>query len=284
MKRPSLAAPLGVVIAVVIVFSVIIINHPGWGLFSHTDCAVQARVGNITAWNVAAVVAAPFDGNESGSVTIWGSSPLGKLTTTQETTVAGGSVAAYWVGFSNFTIYTQANESHPGPGPEITCASEFVAYFSPNPAQGLRSGGVNYVPVASGLVADVGLPTQLNGSALCKQVENSTYASCAVGTQFDMNFVRATGSVNTCGQATGQVIRWRSQEWPVDVPVILNGQAHSVPIDPSGANKGDWANGTYAWYNYTFPANGGVWQYDNLSETSSTGAGLVFSYSACPQD
>lgn len=282
MKRSPLATILGVVVAVIVAFSVMVLGHPGWGLLSHTDCAVQARVGNITAWNVAAVVAAPFDGNESGSVAIWGSSPLGTLTVTQETTVAGGNVTAYYVSFSNLTIYVQANVSNPGPGRAMTCSSEYVAYFSPNPAQGLRSGGVSYVPIASGLAADVGLPTQLNGSALCKEVENSSYASCAVGTQFDMNFVRATGTVNTCGQATGQVIHWRSQAWPTDVPVTENGRSYTVPIVPSGADRGDWANGTYAWYNYTFPAKGGVWQYDNLAETSSTGAGLVFSYTACP--
>jgi hypothetical protein len=157
-----------------------------------------------------------------------------------------------------------------------------VAYFSSNPAQGFNSGGVSWWPLsASSPVSDEGLPTQLNGSQLCAQVENVSYSSCAVGSEFDMNFEKATGTVNTCGSTEDRVLTLESLGWPVIVPFQRNGQSYSVPLDASGMNSANYANGTFAWYNYTFPANGGIWQYDNLAETSSMGAGLVFSYSPC---
>jgi hypothetical protein len=97
-----------------------------------------------------------------------------------------------------------------------------------------------------------------------------------------MNFQSATCTVDTCGSSHAQVLRIESEVWPVTDPFRLNGATHSVPIDPSGTDSTSYANGTYAFYNYTFPADGGIWQYDNPAQTSSTGAGLVFSYLPCP--
>jgi len=268
---------------VLVVVASVAVSSPGWGLYSHVDCRLGAPAGNITVWNLAAIVAAPYLGSESGSVTIWGETPAERSSLSQDTVVLNGNVTVYYALYSNLTIYPLTNTSSLGPGVSASCLSAYVAYFSPNPAQGLRSGGVTWWPLSADEPPnDTGLPTQLNGSQLCAAVENSTYAGCAVGAEFDMNFRYATGSVNTCGSSQSQVLQIRSESWPVDVPFSLGGQVHTVPIDPSGANGRGYANGTYAWYNYTFPADGGIWQYDNLAETSSTGAGLVFSYAPCP--
>ncbi len=133
------------------------------------------------------------------------------------------------------------------------------------------------MPLAVGLVSETNLPIGLNGSQLCTTIENYS-PDCAVGALFNLNFQSATGVVNTCGSSQPQVIRLTSQGMPLDAPFSWNGQTHSVPLNLANSASG----GSLVWYNYTFPANTGIWQYDNLAQTSSTGAGLVFSYSPCP--
>lgn len=282
MNRSRSSAVIGVAIGVVTVVAVIVSGHPGWGVLSHSECVIDDRLGNVTVWLPAAVVSAPYLGSESGLVAAWGESPLGVFTASQITSVLDGNVTAYYVGYTNWTVFTQSSELKPGPGANASCSGPLMAFFSPNPAMGLRSGGISYWPLYSHLVSEVGLPMGLNGSQLCSAVEETSYGSCAVGGQFDINFEKATGTVDTCGVNQPQVVRLASQEWPVTAPFIWNDQSFSVPLNLTGMNGVGWSNGTFAFYNYTFPANGGVWQYDDLSETSSTGAGLVFSYASCP--
>jgi hypothetical protein len=282
MLGSKATAAIGVAIGVILVVSVMGLNHPTWGFFSHEDCSLGERLGNITVWMPAEVVAAPYHGYESGSVTIWGETPQGRSSLSQNTSVGSGNVTAYYVIYANLTVFMRSNVSNPGPGPQSPCTTGMVAEFSPNPAQGLRSGGTTMWQLASSLVSDVNIPNELNGSQLCKEVENSSDGSCAVGAHFDLNFSEGSGTVDTCGSTQGQVLLISSQEWPVTAPFEWNGHSLTVPLDPNGENSANYANGTYAFYNYTFPANGGVWQYDDLAQTSSTGAGLVFSYSPCP--
>lgn len=282
MRRSVPSVLLGIAVGVVLVLAVTISGHPGWGFFSHSECQVGQRLGNVTVWLPAAAVAAPYHGAESGSVVIWGKSPLGTSAVSQPTSVVDGNVTAFYVDYVNMTIYPLQSVSTTGPGPETPCSSQMVAFFSSSPSQGLRSGGTSSWPMYDQLASDTGLPLGLNGTRLCAQIENTSYLSCAVGAQFDLNFHKATGVVDTCGSTQGQVLRVFSQAWPVTVPFRWNGQSHSVPFNPNGENNANYGNGTYAWYNYTFPANGGIWQYDDLTQTSRTGAGLVFSYSPCP--
>ena len=283
MRASVPSAVLGVVVGVILVLAVAITGHPGWGFFSHTECQVDQRLGNVTVWVPSAIAAAPYHGLVSGKVVIWGKIPGGNLSVSLNyTPVTDGNVTAFIVGFENWTVYSLTNASVSGPGAQTPCLSSMVAYFSASPAQGLRHGGTTSWPMYSHLVSDTGLLNGLNGSQLCEQVQNTSYLSCGVGAQFDLNFHAATGTVDTCGSTQGQVVRDFSQGWPVTSPFEWQGHSISVPLDPSGANSANYANGTYAWYNYTFPANGGVWQYDDLAQTSSTGAGLVFWYSPCP--
>ncbi len=283
MRSSKLWSVLGATVGVTIVITSLVLGHPGWGLFSHTECQVNQKLGNFTVWVPSAVAAAPYHGSVSGKVVIWGKMPGGNASVSLNyTPVTNGNVTAFIVGFENWTVFSIRNVTMTGPGPESTCSSSMIAYFSPNPAQGLRHGGTTAWPMYSQLVSDSGLADGLNGSQLCAQVQNTTYSACGVGAQFDLNFHEASGMVNTCGSTQGHVVRDFSQGWPVTAPFIWNGHSNVVPLDPNGANSANYANGTYAWYNYTFPANGGIWQYDDLTKTSSTGAGLVFSYSPCP--
>src|SRR5208282_1383461 len=103
----------------------------------------------------------------------------------------------------------------------------------------------------SQLVSDTGLPLGLNGTQLCAQIENSSFSSCAVGAQFDLNFQSASGTIDTCDSNQGQILRFFTQVWPVTGPFTLSGHSYSVPLDPSGGNSPGFSNGTFIWQNYT---------------------------------
>jgi hypothetical protein len=282
MRANTIGVTSGAIIAAAIVLTSMVFTHPGWGFFSHTECTVRQDLGNVTAWVPNAVVAAPYLGYESGTVGVWSSYPDGAyLQLTINTNVSDGNVTAFIVGYENWTIFSVGNTTSPGAGPESPCRTPAVAYGSLTPVADLRHGGTFDWPIAARMVTDVGLPLGLNGSQLCREIQNTSDSECGVGAEFNVNFERATGLVNTCGSRTATVLPFESRSWPVTVPFRTGGRTLTVPLDPLGPNPSTYSNGTFAWYNYTFPANTGVWQYDDLSQTSETGAGLVFSYAPC---
>jgi hypothetical protein len=270
-----------VAIGVALVILTFVAGNPGWGLVNHTNCRVGGELGNFTVWVPSAVVAAPYLGAENGAVLIWSQLPSGYVSVHLNTVATDGNVTAYIVGFENWSVYSRSNVTVLGPGPQATCATPMVAYFAPSAPQDERHGGTTSWPMYFQLTSDVGLSGRLNGSQLCAQVENTSNLSCGVGAEFDLDFSTATGIVDTCGSTQGQALQIVSKEWPVTAPFFWNAHTYTVPLDPGGRDSANFANGTEAWYNYTFPANEGVWQYDNLAETYGTGAGLVFNYSPC---
>lgn len=283
MHTPRISRLIGAAIGSVLVVLSLVSNNPGWGFFSHTVCDVSEPLGNFTVWVPNAVVASPYHGSVSGSVVVWSRYPWGTAhAQLNYTPVTNGSVTAFIVGFENWTVYSVENATVVGPGPIDSCNGPMVAYPSSNPAQGLRHGGTSMWPLYHNLSSDTGLAPGLNGSQLCAQVENTSYADCGVGAQFNISFEKVSGTINTCGSLQNRVLPVFSQQWPVTAPYPFSGHTYSVPLDLTGLNSANYANGTYAWYNYTFPANGGIWQYDDLSQTSLTGAGLAFMYSPCP--
>jgi len=258
-------------------------SHPGWGLFETVDCTTQGPVGNVTVWTPSAVVASPYHGSVAGAMILWTQTPEGRLSLRYSySPVLNGSVTAFIVGFENWSIFSAINVTSYGPGPELPCSGAFIALFSDVPPEGERHGGTTAWPMYSNLTSDVGLPLGLNGSQLCEQVQNTTYLNCGLGAGFSLNFVSATGSVDTCGSSQPRELSISSVNWPVTAPFVSNGRTAEVPLHVPGVDSQGYGNGSVAWYNYTFPANGGMWQYDDLSQTAETGAGLVFSYLACP--
>lgn len=280
--RARAAIPAVVAVGIAIVLVVVALNPQGvLGGIEPTGCSLGRALGNETVWMPGAVIAAPCLGTEYGTVVLWGKSPYLSGTASQPTRVGSGNVTAFWVDYDNITIYSLVHGV--GAGRPLPCLHGMVSVFSPNPSEDSNSGGVVWWPVASNLTSDSGLSLGLNASQLCSEVENVSNPTCGVSATFDLNFETASGTVDTCGRPTGETISLKSLAWPESVPFSWKGVQYEIPLYPDGGSNPSFSNGTYAGYNYTFPANGGIWKYDNLADTSATGAGLVFSYSRCPE-
>jgi hypothetical protein len=285
VQRRAIAALLsGACIGLMVVVSSVSGVPANWIDSQHTYCQLGSQpLSNATVWLPVSIVAAPFGGFEEGRTTVWSTSPAGGARISETTGVQSGNLSAYLVFFANISLYAQTNVSLSGHGPGQACLSSIIGIPSPDPPQDTHTGLTTFWSVDnSSPESDVALSSTLNASQLCQQVENDTSSTCALSSSFDLNFERATGDVDTCGQSNETVLHVRADSWPVGLSVLLGEKNVTIPIDEAGVPSPHYANGSEDWYNYTFPPNFGSWQIDNLSETSDTGTGDVFEYAPCP--
>jgi hypothetical protein len=266
----ALAVVLTVVVASVIEFASIL------PFSNHVICTGVTRLGNVSAWYPYAFVAAPYNGSVSGKLVIWSNYTIGgtwrNLTSTFRPTAASGDVILGDASGGNWTIYSAANMSEAGGGKSSPCSAPFLATLGP--PNGPASDSFGGVLVASGLHNDTGLPSTFNASSHCTAF--GAPPNCAVSSAFDLNFTRSIGQVNTCGNANDATMDVKGQQMEAYVPFFSNETNYMVPIGPSTES------GMIGWFNYTFPADGGVWQYQYVPGISTSESGLVFSYASCP--
>lgn len=265
----------------------------GWAglLETHVNCLTGARLGNVTAWDAPFFVASPYLGLVSGSLVVWNNFSWGRTSVTETNfTVASGNVTARYIGPFNWTILADENVTERGPGAARACSSPMVALVS-RPA---IAGGTTWVGLGRDLKSDVSLPTGFNSTQLCLTLSYPfNNSACATSATFSIDFQTAVGEVDTCGSTQPQVVPVVVQAAASEVPFTWEGRNYSVPADftrtfdmpGAGGNPGIIGIGTggaEAWYNYTFPASGGIWAYDYVRGSPAAYAGLVFSYSICP--
>jgi len=263
------------VVAVVVIASLAI----GLDLFpaptSHMICVGETRLGNVTAWFPYAFAASPYGGSESGELRIWTNYTVGgsylNITSGIPTKATEGNMSLGQASGGNWTVYTASNRSVSGSGRSYPCTGLLLATLGPpsGPAGDSFGGGT----VATGLQNDTDLPFEFNASAHCESF--GAAPTCAVSSVFDLNFTHGSGNVDTCGQARPSSMNLTGQPMEVGVPFVWKGTSYSVPVGPSPVS------GMTAWFNYTFPANGGMWEYQDLPGYAGGTSGLVFSYTDC---
>ena len=279
LPRPFTKRRIAVIVVCAIVVTGLTVGaliEFGHGNSSRIVCQGQDRLGNVSAWYPLAFVAAPYEGSESGNLRMWDNYTVGGLyhntTFDDPTSIGSGNVTLGWATGGNWTIFSAINISEPVAGPSLPCTSSMIAFLGPpnGPVSEIWGGET----VASGLVADVGLPSSINSSLRCGLINESS--DCAVSSIFSLNFTRSSGEVNTCGKLSPATLAVMGGQLAVDIPFPSNGTVHWVPVGPSSEN------GMMGWFNYTFPADGGIWQYQYLPGISDSTSGLVFSYATCP--
>jgi len=268
----TIPVALGVVAGTLIALLPLAISNPNVGLLQHTICRTGTRIGNVTEWRPDAIVEAPFTGSESGTLIEWGNTSIAHIRVVEHPHAEDGNVTAWEVNPVNWTLFAERNVTLLGPGAESRCTDSVLGILSPPSL----AGGTVYSPIATSLERDAPLPHYLNSSALCQLVLNAT-PRCAGSVTFDVGFAYATGEIDTCGSPSPSHLSVKSHSLPVGVPFNITGRAGTARASLENGPAGS----IDVWYNYTFPANGGVWLYDDLSITSKLGAGLAFSYSSC---
>lgn len=273
-RRWTLITVVMLVIAIVTVSTVLVTFETA--VAGHVVCVGLQELGNVSAWYPYSFVAAPYGGSESGMLHVWSNYTLNgqyhNLTIANPTSVESGNVTLILATGGNWTIFSASNVTVSGGGGSNPCTSSMIALLGP--PNGVVSETWGGAVVASGLRTDSGLPSSFNASFRCSVINESP--DCAVSSTFALNFTHSEGEVNTCGETVPSVLDVTGRQLAVNIPFSRNGTIYSVPIGAS------MQNGMTGWFNYTFPANGGIWQYQSLTGVTSSTSGLVFSYSTCP--
>ncbi len=110
-----------------------------------------------------------------------------------------------------------------------------------------------------------------NFSSDAQEPDSVNTSWTAATTYFDNGFTNATGLLSTCGTAAA-VRHVASTHIEVGLLVKVLGQWQLIY---------DELNVTSS-FTYSFPADTGTWQIDNLSAPGGPGGGWAFSYAPCP--
>ncbi len=234
----------------------------------HWTCASSVVVQNETAWVPLGVLNSPF----GGSANIDSSVPPSLFDSSPNDTPPGivGNVSNGSIGGGlwrvNITVSRLTSGLAWGPGLDSRCPQPYLATLETVYPSHLYTGdffgwawGPQFGPNST---TDQGEPHQFNLSLV--PGDSTVY--------FYNGFVAANhASVSTCG-AGPQTLVTESASLTVFVPFRVGGVNLTQPVTLPIAER----------FSYSFPANVGIWQIDNLSAPGSPGGGWAFSYSPCP--
>ncbi len=255
-------ALLGGVVGAVFVVALFLFTLIGtWAPVAHWTCTTTGSGPQFTdRWLPVVLLNSPYGGTASGVGVLPAgfpgglSIPMGWGTSATNGTSAGAFFEVNW------SVQGLGNVVTLGPGTNNRCsASQRVVLESPT-----QYGGVSRsIPVSSDLT-DFG------------EANNLTIAAGPSGTtqtpQFNNAFTASNGvSISTCG-GPGKTLPVRTLGLTIGFP---------TPNNSSGPTLLYWLP-FQQFFNYTFPANFGVWQVDNLSSPGGPGGGWAFSYAPCP--
>ncbi len=191
------------------------------------------------------LVNSPYKGNSTGTVSI--------LNDTWNFTLLPGN-GSTWGYFEHFGWSVFGEESRPGSRTNCSARLDVVHSDDETSTTFSLSNGTTW--------------NFSNDSAEPKVVSTSWTAAPII---FADGFQRLTETISTCG--SGARVRHVTSHH-IDIGLELNATGLPRVLNVT-------VNIT-TWYVYTFPANTGIWEVDNLSAPGGPGGGWAFSYSPCP--
>lgn len=261
--RTRLLATVAVALAVGVLLPSVVGSE---GLVLHWSCTNETLVGHrIDSWIPAVLVNSPFGGTGTGVgwfpwtfPGVWNGPPPPpgnnlKIGVGIDLTNGTAGAALFEV---NLSFYRIGNESVFGPGANVRCTSQFRVV----PLAPYQYGTATRLTPKPSNTSDFGEPTNVitpNGNS---------------SPSFENSYISANSpSVSTCGGPPFMRPMIISSRLTLDFPVEIDGRNYTVPYDLPVEQL----------FNYTFPANFGTWQIDNLSTPGERGGGWAFSYSPC---
>ena len=265
-RRRRWIAVAGVVAVVVVVGLAVPTWVGGWAPIAHWTCQPDSEVFTRIAWAPLSLANSPYGGFAFVNATV-PSGPFGS--TTPGLHVGGGEKnGTVWGGFWQVIaeVSPLQNQTVWGPGTNLRCAAPFtVRLLTVGRPQVYTGeifnwhGGPLFGPNST---SDSSEPTSYNLSSSANG--SSLY--------FSNGFYSANAqNVSTCG-GRAQSIPVQSSQFTVWVPYSSSGKSTAIPFTIPSLQR----------FSYSFPANFGTWQVDNLSAPGGPGGGWAFSYSPCP--
>ena len=234
----------------------------GWAPVLHWTCNEGREVGSGVAYVPAILVNSPFEGNASavGVIPPYFPGSLGypALWSFQDTAAANGTSTGTFNSV-NVTVFEAQTVLAWVPGSNSRCTQPFLATPFPPPYLITYAGW----PVAA--------VSNLSSAGEAHSVPFTPYGGYTLLTVlFNNSFTQANEpSVSTCnGNAKVVSLPHLSHSLSVGLQFAWNGSNQTVEMGLPFIGS----------YNYTFPANAGTWQVDNLSAPGGPGGGWAFSY------
>ncbi len=230
-----------------------------WAPVLHVDCAATgAPAVTLSAWIPVAAVNSPYGGVAFDNGTV----PPGPLSEPPSagniygTGASNGS--ANWAGFRATVNATPVeNQTVWGPGTNVHCQEPFALSFR---YQGGIALGL-YI-LRPGNRTDREEPSTLNYTPYAGDVD--VYLSNGFGTA-------NTENISTCGGPAKWSSSMASSSLTIGFPIAVGSHNLIVPYNFPFTQV----------FRYSFPANFGTWQVDDLSAPGGPGGGWAFSYSPC---
>jgi hypothetical protein len=253
---------------VVVVLASLTLTGTGWAPLAHWTCSRQALIAEGSEVLVPGVlVNSPYGGSAYGQgigpSTFPGLSGFGNPTTVRVGLGVNASRGSAGGAFfpANVAIYHVANTLVAGPGSSSLCpTSPLQAVLSPSPQTGLYG-------------APVAVPSTTSDSGEASYLEHIDHSgSGTIAAWFNNGFSLANRiAVSTCGSSQELNLSFYSSSFNIGFNATWNGVQYVVSYSiPFALN-----------FTYSFPADTGTWQVDNLSAPGGPGGGWAFAYQPC---
>ncbi len=258
-KRKMRAAVVSVVLVVVLVLAVFL--FPGSPLMSHVQCKSEPLAVGLNVFAPFGILNVPYGGNGSLKVfvPVWYTSSY--YSTNSSVPVSGTTY------LTEYTVSSLRNTSVSGIGTSHSCASQFEVH--PILSQRVNAGFSETTifnatsDVNESTIAHVGFGPPING---VEGINPTTRYSNGFTTENMPN-------ITTCGSSTSVVESTTSDYLAMKFAFNDSGTIRYVPYDLTIIVDT---------FTYTFPANFGTWEVDNLSAPGGPGGGWAFAYYPCP--
>lgn len=264
-KRAIVGGILALVVALVLLLAPIL---GSWGPLYHWSCGGGAQATVIPDSYIPAVlVNSPFGGSGWGNGTIpvnfpgaWRGPPDGVTKVEYGTGALRGQALGAFFSVNISVIDTQ-NVTVFGPGTNSRCSQAFSIQFEP-PSDYIEIGGAMLGPNNT---SDVNEPH----FALFEQGSPNPPLRSLL---FNNSFSAANQpNVTTCGRQAEWLSLTSSSSLQTWLLLTVDGKNYSIPYEFTFVQT----------FHYSFPADFGTWQIDNLSAPGGPGGGWAFSYSPC---
>jgi hypothetical protein len=252
-----LALAVGIVVGLVLPLTVFVAG--GGGILNYTVCDRGSEVSSANYWTPYSLTNAPYLGHAYYKATFSLLETFGPTKVVATGILTNGNVSTGYFETQNWTFYLQSNVTSNGPGLNNPCASRYAAFPS---APGLDVSSQGLPLQGPGNTSNAGEPTTFSYSGWVGRPLPSAV--------FSNGFYTANSpSITTCGTTYKEV--------------NLTSTSFQVTFDLGpGLPPATYTMLSLENWTYSFPANGGTWQVDDLqSNPDGPGGGLAFSWTSC---